>query len=371
MSNYTTATTLEDLLIQVKDQSARNQDYIWHSGAMDIQGDHNHTQIIIEQDRGVPTQTLQTNDLAFDQINQGLNIDVRTGRRLRNTTPDQYHALVRAQLENHNRNKLLRTREQDDGSLVCRAVLSDRYKTFDHSDMLMATLPTLIEDDARWKLVRGDITERAMYIQMKSEVITGEPAVGDVMALGLRLSNSETGCGSVQVAQLIWTLACLNGMQTGNSSRSAHLTSARADTDTWEILSGEAKDADNHALSLKLRDTVTSYASSESFDQVLTAMAEAHEQPVNSASAAVDQIQKQFKTVIGKADTDLIMDGLMQTLQQSGYNRGGGVTRATMVNALTAVAHKKDPDEKPAWEKLGGELLTLNPQDWTRIAEAA
>jgi len=47
------------------------------------------------------------------------------------------------------------------------------------------------------------------------------------------------------------------------------------------------------------------------------------------------------------------------------------VTRATMVNALTAVAHKKDPDEKPAWEKLGGELLTLNPQDWTRIAEAA
>jgi len=190
------------------------------------------------------------------------------------------------------------------------------------------------------------------------------------MALGLRLSNSETGCGSVQVAQLIWTLACLNGMQTGNASRSAHLTSARADTDTWEILSGEAKDADNHALALKLRDTVTSYASTDSFDQVLTAMAEAHEQPVANPAAAVNQIQKQFKTVIGKADTDLILDGLMQTVQQAGYN-SGGVSRATMVNALTAVAHKKDPDEKPIWEKLGGELLTLKPSEWSLIAAAA
>lgn len=369
MSKFETATTLEDLLLKVRDQGARNQDYIWHSANLAVEGGADNTTLIIEQAGGVPTQKLHTNSLAFDQINQSLNIDVRTGRYLRETTPDQYHAMVQAQLGHHNRNKLLRTRVQADGSLELRAMLSDKYKTFDHTDMLTSTLPQLIESDAQWELVRGDITERAMHISMKSRVHTGEPAVGDLMALGIRLRNSETGCGSVEISQLIWTLACLNGMQTGNTNRNAHLTSARAESDTWEILTSEAKQADNQALSLKLRDVVVSYASRESFDQVLEQMESAHNDPVANPMAAVSQIQKQFQQVT-KKDTDLIMNGLMQTLQQSGYNNRSGVSRAALVNAITAVAHQKDPDDRPIWEKLGGQILTLNRSQWDRIGNA-
>lgn len=89
------------------------------------------------------------------------------------------------------------------------------------------------------------------------------------MANGLGLSNSEVGAGSVQVYQLFWTLACINGMQTENRNRSSHITSARDSAD-YGLLSGEAKDADNHALGLKLRDLVKAYVSRELFDEVLT-----------------------------------------------------------------------------------------------------
>jgi len=360
---------LQGLLDKVQDQAARAMDYICDSKVMLVGGNREQTSVIVEQDRGVPTQEFQANDLAFEQICQGLKIDIRTGRHLRATTPDAFHRLLGEQLHHHDRPKLLRTLDQGDGrSPILRAVLSDRFKTFDHVDMLQTTLPQLRDSEARWEVVRGDITERAMHITLKSLVHTGEPAVGDTMALGLRLRNSETGAGSVEVAQLIWTLACLNGMQTNNRNRWAHLTSARSDGDTWAILTDQAKDADNQALALKLRDIVGNYASRESFNEVLENMAQAHQDGVVNAEAAVQAIGKQFVQVT-KKDTSLILQGLIDTMGQAGY-QGRPVTRATLVNAVTAVAHKKDPDDKPAWEKLGGQILTMAPGSWRRIAEA-
>ena len=78
------------------------------------------------------------------------------------------------------------------------------------------------------------------------------------MANGLGLSNSEVGAGSVQVYQLFWTLACINGMQTENRNRSSHITSARDSAD-YGLLSGEAKDADNKALGIKVAGFVKAY----------------------------------------------------------------------------------------------------------------
>jgi hypothetical protein len=50
----------------------------------------------------------------------------------------------------------------------------------------------------------------------------------------------------------VHVMACLNGMTSSEKkSRHTHVTSARG-TEDWSLLTSEAKDADNHALQLKL-----------------------------------------------------------------------------------------------------------------------
>ena len=100
------------------------------------------------------------------------------------------------------------------------------------------------------------------------------------MAHGIGISNSETGSGSVAVFGINWTLACLNGMQTENVTRKAHITSAR-DGDTWNVLTDETKQADNHSLKLQLRDIVSSYASRDAFDENIEKMRRAKEDTVD------------------------------------------------------------------------------------------
>jgi hypothetical protein len=209
-----------------------------------------------------------------------------------------------------------------------------------------------------------------LYLRLKSETQTGEgAAVGDVMANGIGLSNSETGCGSVNVYQMFWTLACLNGMQTEKRTRKSHITGARGDADTWGLLTDEAKDADNHALALQLRDVTAAYASRESFDEVLEKMKAAHSDTISgSVNAAVESLGKVL--TLSKKDTASVLDGLLATVGQSGF-AGQPVTRATMVNAVTAVAHNADADSVDDWQRLGGRVLDLPRSDWQRVAMAA
>lgn len=168
---------------------------------------------------------------------------------------------------------------------ILRALTSSSYKVFDNEDVLQTTLPQLMDSDADWQVVNGTLTDQRMYLRLKSQNQVADAAVGDAMANGLLISNSEVGMGSVNVQQLIYTLACLNGMQTANKSRSTHVTSSRG-TDTWSLLTDEAKQADNQALSLKLRDVVTNFADRSTFDQVIEQMKIAHTEKVNAPTTA-------------------------------------------------------------------------------------
>ena len=96
-----------------------------------------------------------------------------------------------------------------------------------------SVMESIAHSDAQWKITRGVVTDKNMYMQFKSEFAVTEPAVGDRMVLGLNISNSETGKGSIVISQMMFTLACLNGAQTGqslNRIRRPHLGKARG----WE-----------------------------------------------------------------------------------------------------------------------------------------
>ena len=248
--------SLQQLMEKIQARSNSVRDFMTPTDQLVYQTDAmGKPEIILEGQGGEPTKFFGVNSVAFDQIAREADIDVRTARKLQSGYSDEWDQVVNAIWQKEPKRRMLRTFMASERSGTARAFVSDKFKTYDDLDLAKTVLPELMDSDARWKIQQADITDKRMYMRFRSEAITGTGAnVGDVMALGLGVSNSEVGMGSVQIFQINWTLACLNGMQTENRHRKSHITSARGDAETWSILSDEAKNADNAALSLQLRD---------------------------------------------------------------------------------------------------------------------
>ena len=362
---------LMSLMQKVADQAARSADYL--APTNDLQkttSEDGAPQMVIEANHGEPTKILDINSVAFGQLANHADIDVRTAKRLQANYPAEFDALLNAHFEKEPKRKMLRTFADYHNGGTLRAFVSERFKTFDNANLLQSSLPQLMDSAARWRVVSADISERRMYLRLKSEVQTGTGAsVGDVMSNGIGLSNSETGSGSISVFQIAWTLACLNGMQTQNKNRTSHLTSAR-DTGDWMLLSDEAKNADNAALELKVRDLVGAYASRENFDEVLDQMRSAGGDIIEGEAVDVTEVVGNLGKVmsLSKKENTAVLNGLMATIGQSGFEQDKPLSRATLVNALTACAHRSDVDDVDMWQARGGALLTMPKKDWNRIA---
>ena len=369
--------TLMGLMKIVNDLDKRKEDYLADTRQVNFTvSDEGHAGIVLEGQGGVPTKVFEVNDVASGQIATSAGLDTRTARRLQKDYPRPYAKLINEIHENEPKKKMIRVHNyssSDFGSHTfgkdgeARAVVSEKFKTFDNINLLQSTLPPLMESNADWKVVNGDVTDKHLYLQLRSQNIEGAGAnVRDVMASGIGISNSEVGFGSVAVYQMVWTLACLNGMETTNKTRKSHITSAQGDSDTWGLLTNEAKDADNKALELQVRDLTKAYASREMFDEVIEKMRKASENTINgTAQEAVENLGKVIQ--LTKKETSNVLDGLMATIGQAGY-AGEKVSQATMVNAVTAVSHMSNIDNRSDWQRRGSQVLDLSQSDWQRVA---
>ena len=357
---------------QVQDQAARKADFL--TPTSDLQkvtnAETREPELIIEAKGGEPTRHLKMNSVAFQQLAAHCDIEARTARRLQTHYPFEFDNLINAHFDQEPKRKMLRTfLDTDETNGTARALLSDRFKTYDNNDMLQTVLPPIMENESQLQVVQANISDSKLYMRFKSLVHTGAGAnVSDIMANGVGFSNSETGQGSVTAYQLFWTLACLNGMQTENKTRSSHITSAR-DSDDWGLLSGEAQEADNRALNLKLRDLVEAYSSREMFDQVLDKMKAAAADTIEGEFSVADTVNNLGTVMrLTKKETSNVLDGLMSTIGQAGYENHRPLSRATFINAVTAAGNKCDIDQTDDYQRLGGRLLNMPARDWNRIA---
>jgi len=363
---------LTSLMQQVQDQAARKADFLTPTNDLQkiTDAETNEAILVIEAKGGEPTRHLKMNRVAFSQLAAHCDIEGRTARRLQTHYPFQFDNLINAHFDQEPKRKMLRTfLDTDETSGTARALLSDRFKTYDNNDMLQTVLPSIMENDSQLQVVQANISDSKLYMRFKSLVHTGAGAnVADIMANGVGFSNSETGQGSVTAYQLFWTLACLNGMQTENKTRSSHITSAR-DSDDWGLLSGEAQEADNRALNLKLRDLVEAYSSREMFDEVLEKMKAAAADTIEGEFSVADTVNNLGTVMrLTKKETSNVLDGLMSTIGQAGYENHRPLSRATFINAVTAAGNKCDIDQTDDYQRLGGRLLNIAPKDWHRIA---
>jgi len=364
--------SLTQLMQKVQDQAARKADFLTPTNDLQKVTDPetNRPALVIEAKGGEPTRHLDINSVAFQQLAAHCDIETRTARRLQDHYPVEFDTLINAHFQKEPKRKMLRTfLDPDETNGTARALLSDRFKTYDNNDMLQTVLPPIMENDSQLQVVQANISDSKLYMRFKSLVHTGAGAnVADVMANGVGFSNSETGQGSVTAYQLFWTLACLNGMQTENKTRSSHITSAR-DSDDWGLLSGEAQEADNRALNLKLRDLVEAYSSREMFEQVLDKMKAAAADVIEGEYSVFDTVNNLGTVMrLTKKETSNVLDGLMNTIGQAGYENDRPLSRATLINAVTNVANTSDIDHADDWQRRGGQLLNMNARDWNRIA---
>ena len=379
--------SLAGLLTRLSEAQTRKADIIQSTGNMQLRtstagylphhtnaykGDReNVSEIIIEADRGVPTLTTALNPVAINQLAAKTGIATRDFRRFQAHYPAELDSLVNAIFPNEPNNRMIRAYTSDhDNYFLGRAFVSDAFKTYDNYDLLEAALPPLLDNDAAdWRTVNATVTDQKMYIRLKSENFTGEgAAVGDAMAAGIVISNSEVGMGSISVAELVWTLICLNGMQTQNVQRSAHIQSARGEQ-SFGLLADDTKQKDNELTSLKMRDYVAAYSSRENFDNTLEQFRNAADDVVQVGSqAAVENLGTVLQ--LTKSQTSSVLEGLLQTVGQPGY-AGNPLSRATLVNAVTAVGNTVEADQVDDWHKLGGRVLNMGRGDWNRVAAAA
>ena len=183
----------------------------------------------------------------------------------------------------------------------------------------------------------------------------------------MAIGNSEVGKGSTSVAALAVTLACLNGMQVDEKFRSSHITSAQGE-EYFNILSQEAKDADNRALKLKLQSIVEHYSTPEFLEEICEKMRAASKDVIEGEFTPIETAEKLGKILaLPKKQHGMIATGLFNTMQQDGF-RNRPVSRATLVNAVTNVSHSVAIDDVDSWEKMGGLVLNMSDKEFGRLS---
>jgi len=61
----------------------------------------------------------------------------------------------------------------------------------------------------------------------------------------------------------------------------------------------------------------------------------------------------------------------MKTIGQAGYENDRPLSRATLINAMTAAGNVSDIDATDDWQKRGGQLLNMSARDFNRVRLAA
>lgn len=223
---------------------------------------------------------------------------------------------------------------------VARALLSDRYATADHLDVLMSTLDGIKEAGLEVLIPKADLTDRRMVVKITAPSVATEARellrgyrspfsgqTGDecpIVFAGLRITNSETGDGAFSITPEVTVQVCDNGMtMTKDVLRQTHL-GGRLEQGTvrW------AEDTERKNLELvkaKARDAVATFLSPGYLADAVARLERRSGEQVATSEDAVRDLTKPL------GYTQEHIAGIMDH-----FVRGGQFTRGGVVNAITA-----------------------------------
>jgi hypothetical protein len=355
--------SLTELAREIERQENSKEDYIVPTDKMAMRvrlADHRPVMQIENGD----AMEFPVGPIAHEQLATHYEIPRRYYDRMLESSPELLVRNVNHWVQKTDEKRFIRTL---DGNM--RAFLSDKYRPLDNYLIAKAAMPTLGEmandNSLGLQIVSAQITERRLYIQCVTPRITEEVKVGDEVQMGITITNSEVGCGSVRVEPLIWRLACLNGMVRTHSLKRHHVGKRLGTNDVLDyndFYASETVEADNQAFLLKVRDTVRNAFDVLKFREEVELLQLAAENRIETKKieTAVEKVTKKFVGYLSRSDEDDILRHLIE---------GGDLTQWGLANAVTSCAHDaKDQDKAYDYERVGGKIIDLSPSEWRSLA---
>ena len=348
--------TLQEMAVELERQKGAKRDFIALTTELEMMDDNTG--------REKPTTVLRVNshgsypinDIGHEQIASRVGIPKTYYDRMRSEAPALMAHNVNAWFHKQPEKRMVRTM---DGNV--RAFLSDRFRPLDNFDLADVAFNTLIKAGVR--VESTELTERRLYIKAVTERVSAK-VLGDVVQATITISNSEVGCGSVKIEPGAFKLGCLNGMVFADySMKKYHVGRSGSEGEfAQEFFKNKTRQADDHALWMKVRDVIEGSFKQDLFNGMVEKIR------LSSQKVITGDIPKVIELVQDKFGlTDDEKGGILRHLIK-GYD----LSQWGLINAITRTAQDvPDYDRSTDLERLGGQVLELPKIQWQEIAEAA
>lgn len=246
-----------------------------------------------------------------------------------------------------------------------RAFLSDRYARYDHFDVLEKIMPIM----SQWNMEFRDsyITDDKMYLRAtfpNMEYDVSARKVGDIVRLGLMISNSETGMGLLEAGPIIERIKCLNGWVVTDRKyavKRKHLGSKWEDSIDREILREETIVQQDRAWLMTFEDHMGNLFNGTTFEEITDKIIGSQDSAeVERAEPAVKEITKRYS----------FSDREREDIYEA-FLTGGDRTKWGMSNAITNAAQKRvSADRAVEMESIGWNVMNMSNSHWESVAFA-
>lgn len=247
-----------------------------------------------------------------------------------------------------------------------RAFLSDGYLDLDNIDLMRwmfneGGLNELGHTDL--EVVSTALTPSNMYIKFQLPSMFAEVGIGDVVTMGFLFKNSEIGRGLIAGLPFITRKKCNNGLCIDKFGIGRHHIGRRieenegGDDDIRPYYSDEARQADQRAFFLKVRDVTRSMLNGDIFAKLVLDLKEAAGVKLERPLASIDVVAQ--KVSMTKDEQELVTKHMIE---------GGDASLWGLVNAITrASTDLADYDRASEFEALGGKIITLSKAEYREV----
>lgn len=313
-------------------------------------------------DDGTGALVFGISDVVHSQLAGFLEIPTPYYERMRALAPDLLAHNANAWLQSSPGRRLIRTALDEEAHPQVRAFLSDRYRPLDNAQLLEAVLPQLSAQGTR--IVSAELTEKKLYVKAISERVTAEVRPGDVIMAGVVITNSEIGFGALAIQPLTYTLKCANGLIAEDATLRQHHVGRRhgdpGDIDIRDLISDEARTADDHAFFLKVRDIAKAALDVDLFRRQVERLQQAANTPItsNHLDRVVEVTSRRF--ALSEDEGAGVLAHLI---------RGGDLTQWGLCSAITRFSQDvENYDRATELERIGGKLVELPQHAWMSLA---
>ena len=303
-------------------------------------------------------ETFGTSDLFHRQIGSTLGIPAKYYDMMRTQKPDLLAENVNAWFGDREQSYMIRSMDYGTGR-IARALLSDRYRRIDNLEVATAVLP-LFAGQEGMEVVSCEVTESRLALKIVNHRLEMAVVPGDYVQAGVMISNSEVGLGAVSVQPLVYRLVCSNGAIVNDfGERKAHVgRAAKAMEDSFNLYSDEAKQAEDRAFLLKLRDITMAALEEARFAQIVGKLQDATHAKITGR--VQDVIELTGKTYdLNQPEQDNVLNYLIQ---------GGDLSLYGLSNAITRASQDVESyDRATMLEGIGWQVATMPEAQWKEI----